>query len=130
MIKPLKSPFPGSHVDRSVDAFASDALFTSVPVRADTRATTCPACLPLIDDHTASWGLTCRLAVKVPTSWFSCWGVTCCSGPRFVPTTPTLWRALTFTSAEVTADAPTCTVPLTVVTWVLAARLPPPACAP
>src|SRR5262249_8303305 len=123
MIKLLKSPFPGRYVDRSVDVFASDALFSSVPVRADTRATTCPACLPLTDDHAAWWGLTCRLAVKVPTSWLSCSRVTFCSGPRFVPTTPTLWRALTFTSAELTADAPTCTVPLTVVTWVLAARL-------
>src|SRR5215469_11931116 len=47
-------PFAGSHVDRSLVPFVSDiaeALFTSVPVRADTRATTCPACFPLTDDH-------------------------------------------------------------------------------
>src|SRR5215471_4486692 len=63
-----KSPLAGSHVVLSLDAFVSavsDALFTSVPVRADTRATTCPACLAPTDDHAALWGLICRLAVNV-----------------------------------------------------------------
>src|SRR5215831_16774632 len=56
-----RSPLAGSHVVFSLDAFVSavsDALFTSalfpsVPVRADTRATTCPACLAPTDDHAA-----------------------------------------------------------------------------